>query len=457
MPTNNIHVNIYKFYFLCLPLGHVFNFPFNDAIQPYLPDFSTLVALFGLLVLATSEKSLSINKRIRALYRLYAILAVYSILASMVLTLHLNNPIESSFRAIVGDIVLYLLFILSVYYNYVVLNKYIKITSLFNLLKLQMMLLLFVGFIQYLSINGVFSASILYNTLASIFSLRELSWLSNLERGVTFFGTEPASASLICYLTIPYILAMIITKKGKQRFTFFIILLLFAFLFFSSDSSSALISFIFVLLATFYLGVMKGRPNRLKLISFTMGLLMAIMYTVVFAQVSLEVDNDAGFSYVLLGKFFDTTNYSTITRTSTIINDMNIFKDFPITGVGNGNQGFYYNTYVPYWMDSSKEVQDLRNVIPNGGGNFFPSFLSGFGIIGICLLYNYVKKFLKWESDSVLAENSAIAFLYNISISLFLLSSWYSVSMKSFEIMAFLLCLPLIKSRNSIDLKLNTV
>lgn len=449
MPTNAIHVNIYKFYFLCLPLGHVFNLPFNEAIQPYLPDFSTLIALFGLFVLAVSEKSLSTNSRIRSLFKLYAILVVYSIIASFVLTLHLNNPIESPFRAIVGDIVLYLLFILSVYYNYVILNKYIRLSSLFQLMKLQMIILLFVGGIQLLSINGVFPASILYNILASVFSLRDLSWLSNLERGVTFFGTEPASASLICYLTIPYIGAMIITHKKRHKFKFLIILFLFAFLFFSSDSSSALISFVFVILAAVFLSIIKGRPNTLKLLSFTMGLLMAIMYTVVFAQVALEVDADAGLSYVLLGKFFDTTNYSTITRTSTIINDMHIFMDLPITGVGNGNQGFYYNEYVPSWMDCAKEVEGMRAVIPNGGGNFFPSFISGFGIIGIVLLHSFIKKFIKWESDSILKENKTIAMIYNISISLFLLSSWYSVSIKSFEIMAFIISLPMIKNRVS--------
>ena len=98
---------------------------------------------------------------------------------------------------------------------------------------------------------------------------------------------------------------------------------------------------------------------------------------------------------------------------------------------------------------SSKEVQDLRSVIPNGGGNFFPSFISGFGLIGILLLMNFIKKFIKWESDSILSENQTIAMIYNISISLFLLSSWYSVSIKSFEIMAFIISLPMIKSRDN--------
>lgn len=448
MPTNNIHVLIYKFYFLCLPLGHVFNFPFNDAIQPYLPDFSTLIALFGLIVFSLSQKSLNTNRRIGELFKLYAILVVYSIFASFVLTFYLTNPIESPFRTISGDIVLYLFFILSVYYNYIILTKYIRWKSLFHLMKIQIIILLCVGFIQFLSINGVLPANILYEFLSNIFSLKDLDWLSSLDRGVTFFGTEPSSASLICYLTIPYILAVIITQKGRQRFTFFIVLLLFGFLFLTSDSSSALFSFLFVVFVAVVLGMLKMNPNKLKLISCSIGLLMAIIYTVVFANASFDVEAETGFSYVILGKFFDTTNYSTITRASTIINDMNIFVDFPITGVGNGNQGFFYNENVPFWMDCSKEVKYLRYVIPNGGGNFFPSFISGFGIIGVILLINFIKKFIKWESDSVLIENKTIALLYNISITLFLLSSWHSVPIKSFEIMAFIISLPLIKNHD---------
>lgn len=448
MSTNNIHAQIYKLYFLCLPLGHVFNFPFNDAIHPFLPDFSTLIALFGLVVLAVSQKSLNINHRIGSLFKLYLLFAVYSIIASFILTFILSNPIESPFSTISGDIVLYLFFILSVYYNYVILTKYIRFTSLFHLMKLQIIILLFVGFIQFLAINGIAPANILYNLLSSIFSLRDFDWLSSLERGVTFWGTEPASASLICYLTIPYVLAVIITRKGRQRLIFLIILLLFAFLFFSSDSTSALISFIYVVISAVILGIIKVNSNKLKLISFTIGLLMAIVYTVIFAQASFDVEFEAGFSYVLLGKFFDTSNYSTITRASTIINDMNIFVDFPITGVGNGNQGFFYNENVPFWMDCSKEVKYMRYVIPNGGGNFFPSFISGFGIIGVMFLINFIRKFIKWESDSVLAENKTIALLYNISITLFLLSSWHSVSIKSFEIMAFIISLPLVKNHD---------
>ena len=191
--------------------------------------------------------------------------------------------------------------------------------------------------------------------------------------------------------------------------------------------------------------ILKSKNSLLRLCSFLIGLSMAIMYTIVFAGDAINVDVNSDLQYVLWGKFFDTSNYSTITRSSTIINDMLIFKDFPITGVGNGNQGFFFNQNVPSWMNRSVEVEGFRSVITNGGGNFFPSFVSAFGLLGVIILISFIKKYKKWEEDSVVRESREVGLLFNITISLFLLTSWYSVSLKSFEIMAFIFSLPFVR------------
>lgn len=444
----NIHRGIYKFYFFCLPLGHVFNLPFNNFIHSYIPDFSTIIAFVGLIALSFSRPISLSNSRINALFKLYLILALYSVFAAFFLTFYLKNPLESPFRSIIGDIALYLVFVLSVYYNSFALSKFIKLKSLYPIMKLQVIILLCVGFLQFLSMKGINSVTVIYNILSNIFSLRGQSWLSNVERGITFFGTEPSSASLICFLTIPFVLLMILKRRGISRIYYIVTLILFAVLFLSSNSSSAQISFLFVLLAAFLLCVVRINPIFFKIVAFIIGLSMAIMYTIYFASDNINLEFTSGTQYVLLGKLFDTSNYSTITRSSTIINDMLIFKEFPLTGVGNGNQGFFFNENVPFWMNKSVEVEDLRLVIPNGGGNFFPSFISAFGLIGIILLSRFLFKFLLWEKNSILNNNRDFALLYNIIISLFLLTSWYSVSVKSFEIMAFIISLPLIGSES---------
>ena len=268
MYANSLHRSIYKLYFFCLPLGHFLNLPFNDLIHAYIPDFSTVLALFGLIILSLFNKSVMYENRVGGLFKLYAIFVLYSILAALALSFYLRNPIESPFRAIIGDIVLFLLFVLTVYYNSIILTKYVSIKSLFPIMKFQAIILLLVGFLQLFSMKGFSFASIIYNSLSTIFSFRDLNWLSNVERGVTFFGPEPSSASLICYLTIPYVLVMIFTSKRKDRLTYIVLLTLFAYLFFQSDSSSAQISFIYVIFSAIILCILKSKNSLLRLCSF---------------------------------------------------------------------------------------------------------------------------------------------------------------------------------------------
>lgn len=48
-------------------------------------------------------------------------------------------------------------------------------------------------------------------------------------------------------------------------------------------------------------------------------------------------------------------------RSSSIVNDMKIFFKYPITGVGDGLQGYWYNENLPIIYLASTEVQDLAS------------------------------------------------------------------------------------------------
>ena len=92
----------------------------------------------------------------------------------------------------------------------------------------------------------------------------------------------------------------------------------------------------------------------------------------------------------VLGKISDTGNQSTAYRNSTIINDIEIFKDYPIFGVGDGNQGFFYAQNLPFWVLASGSTEALFALSGNigvlNGGAFLPSIISGYGVLG-CVLF----------------------------------------------------------------------
>lgn len=124
-------------------------------------------------------------------------------------------------------------------------------------------------------------------------------------------------------------------------------------------------------------------------LAFFAGLAVAVLYSLDLSSSDAINSDKESFEYVLVGKIQDRDNLSTAMRASTVINDMKIFYDYPFTGIGDGNQGYFYRQNVPMWVVASEEVQSLMHgtKIANGGGNFFPSFVSAYGLIGVVFFY----------------------------------------------------------------------
>ncbi len=79
----------------------------------------------------------------------------------------------------------------------------------------------------------------------------------------------------------------------------------------------------------------------------------------------------------VLYKPFDSDNGSRSDRMITAITALNIFKDNPILGVGNGNYGLVYDKYRPIGSEE-KEFQPIAN-------NVYLDILSAYGIVGTFL------------------------------------------------------------------------
>lgn len=127
----------------------------------------------------------------------------------------------------------------------------------------------------------------------------------------------------------------------------------------------------------------------------------------------------------MLLKLFDTSNYSTQYRYSTIWNDLNCLILSPIFGVGDGNQGYFYAANVSgTWMAQSPETQAaIRGEfgLLNGGAGV-PSFISGFGFYGIVLILLYSFAYYKEiKSKTQYLEKLRFIFLIGLLIQLVLM------------------------------------
>lgn len=439
-------LKIYKLYILCLPFGRLFELPLGDFFNKVITQFSTLIMLIGVFVIFITRGIRLLNERNDIFVKIYAYMVIVSILMAFTLTFGIETSSESPFSAIIGDIVLYLFVVLSVYFNTYCLSHCITINKLYKLFDYQIVILLIVGYSQLFGMLG-FAAP--YNLLSSVFALRELSWLVGLDRGVTFFGSEPSSAAILCFVVIPYLYSSIQNQKGLRRTLYIIALLMFVFLVFCSNSSQFLILFIGSAIL-FLWSYFKPIRRYFYYFSFLCGAVFAIEYLAAESVTMTNNSDNESLEYIVLGKIVDRDNQSTAMRASTVINDLKVFADHPIIGVGDGNQGFFYADNQPNWTKQSKEVSDIISggIIPNGGGNFFPAYLSAYGIIGVVVLLLFIRNYRKLYKTSILMIDKRMDLIFQIAMILFLFAGWHVVGVKQSETLIFILSLPCVALNN---------
>lgn len=443
----NISINraIYFLFIFFLPFTGLLRFEFiPSSIQGYLFQQSSNYFMFLGLFVYIISKQMKISKcsELAGTFRLY----VYTVVHSVILALILYFPLgllhnESTLRAISGNIIFYFIVVLSLYYNYIMLTEYVRIDELFKIFDIQIVALLFVGYLQFLSIwaGGIFGS--LYSKLAPILNLLPIE---KLDRGVCFFGSEPSSSSILSFVVIPYLLAKLLVRNEKKIGTIFK-LVLFTPLLVNSTSSSLLITL--VLLIAAFLALLTNSKFTFRVVTlsaFTIGFLIAVMYGLdIFAQTSMT--DELSLSYLIFGKIVDRTSMSTMARSSTIVNDMRIFFEYPLTGVGNGIQGFFYNQNVPEWAMKSYEVRNWMsgiNGVVGGGGSFFCTYLSSYGILGCLVAIPVVRQFAScirnMEHNNEMAHRMFCMFLV-----MFLASCWFNMGIRDANV-SFLLALPLV-------------
>lgn len=445
MKIRSINRIIYFLFIFFLPLTGVLQLGFiPDVMRSYLfPQSSNYFMFIGLFVYICSRRfKVRKCKDLKHIFYWYGYSAIHSVILALVLYVPfgvLHN--ETTLRAISGNIVFYLIVALSIYYNYVMLTEYVKFNELFKIFDLQIIILLAVGYLQFFSIwnGGIFSR--IYSQLAPVLHLLPID---ELDRGICFFGSEPSSASILSFIVVPYLFSKLLVK-GQAKFSTILELALFVPLFINSTSSSLMITNVILIVAFFALATNNERVFKVSaLTAFLIGAGVAVMYGLdSFVQTTMMDKNS--FLYILFGKIVDRKSMSMMARSSTIINDMRIFFKYPLTGIGNGIQGYFYNSNVPYWAKKSYEVAEWmsgKNGIVGGGGSFFCTYISSYGLIGcaaaIPIVRHYSMCMKRMKRNNAMAHRIFCMFLV-----MFLTSCWFSMGIRDANV-SFLAALPLV-------------
>lgn len=358
---------------------------------PGIPGFArnngfVLVSL-GLLALLASKRS---GAKLNELTSSFLPFAIVGSLSSIIMGFYLSQQFgalagETPLSAIITGL-MWLLFDVGIVFFVSCCYERSTIHHIDVVMDVLVVVVLIICGIQALAMFGV-------PGFASLFELINIGgWLSVFEE-VDFLrlvgvGSEPAAmAQTLGLFCLPYCYCRA-THDGISRYWFaFALLVLFAFL---TKATTVYVTVVLVLIGIAVLNIRrKQSKGAIAVIAVACAVLSVAFLVVLIAGISLvPADVESTFEAVL-GKISDGTNMSTAYRSSTVINDVEIFKEFPIFGVGDGNQGFFYAQNLPSWALTSGSLEVAAALSGSigvlNGGAFLPSIISGYGIVGAIL------------------------------------------------------------------------
>lgn len=445
----NVLAAIYKLYIFFMPFSQFTFINTSSAIVKYfLFSISCFFLYIGLALIIFGTKKLIITPLYRELVVLYAFMVIYSVIAAIVLYIPLGTKYgETTFDAIAGDIVFYFVVLLNIYFNAYCLTYIVEFRSLKKILWADVKILLLLGYIQLGTIffGGPFSA--IYTLLQQIFRLYNVQSVAEDNKGVTFFGSELSAASNLFFVIIPFVISVILAKETRkhERVKAYICMILFFPLFLTSNSSSVKIGLFFTIVMFTLLRFKEHYYKWLFAVANIIGISFVVIWgTDIINKIAINTNE---FWYILLGKAFDTSNLSSAMRFSGMKNFLWILQNFPLTGVGNGIQGFFYENNLQPWAYQSPEVQAViagKSGVPNGGSAFWTAYLTGFGLIGLFFLWKVIKEYYWSVKCRGIKDSSYYIFICGILV--FSFQAWMVIGIKQNLSAMFLLSIPVMWS-----------
>lgn len=365
----------------------------KDIIGPLANYVDTIFILIGLFLWMSNGRGLVIGKSNTRFFHTISASVVYLSVSSLLMACVIYASYgdyngNSPFIAIMPMILFYFQYLLMFLYNIRVFQL-LRYRTLINIISKSCWVLLIIGYLQVLAMLGI--AAPVYDALAEFIGGFVLS--VSLQK-LTLTASEGAGAGgLLGVFVFPFLFATYI--YGYKKSLYQIVLWLIPLYFTHSSTAYILFTIDAILFACILIKKARNGNDIFKIASICVMPLMLIIVLSLIGVLNIEIRDDI--SYLLFNKATDSTNGSTVSRTVPFIINWGCFKEMPMMGVGNGLQGYFYDKYFPMYLlnvpgtDLGVFFEKLHEAgtIANGGC-FLLGYLSGYGIIGILVLINFV-------------------------------------------------------------------
>lgn len=458
MNLNDIQKKNYTIYILLLPFVMSFSIYFSFVSELFGTlgkNFSVIPHMVGMLVILYEifkERKIKTNKLINILFLFVLYLNFSSIISAVYRSETLGVLYgETTYDATKGMIIYYTVVFLIFYYNYLILSRFTS-KELDRIMKYVVNLILLIGYLQIATLINPFFGKLL--DLIDVFDvIRNSDFLLFMDR-ITLSGSEPATISLIMNVfLVPYILSKILQSDDKLGNITKLALCL-PILFFSRSSSVYIMTILNFLIFLY----LYFKPFTLSYFSIRKIIFNVIVATILSLSLLVALNSNTTFdnneivqkiNYLTFEKISDENNQSTLTRMSTVINDLKIFGKYPVFGIGNGMQGYFYNEHLESEYFYSQEVLNLYNGKSGivNGGPFLPAFISGYGLIGIFFFVIVMKGFVDLAKKRK-RELASYYYMFIMSSITFLIGGFMTADIISNYIAIFCMSLPFLKINN---------
>ncbi|BBI31790.1 O-antigen ligase family protein [Cohnella abietis] len=277
-------------------------------------------------------------------------------------------------------IMYYLQIMLAIVYNDYILNQ-IEIKKVLRVILTSFSVVLAIGYVQILSIlSGGGIANSILELLGRLFFTDEVYVARAAKLNLMTPEASTAGAQMAVFI-FPLLLALIKHKKMNRVYGIGLLLAYIPIIIFN-NSSSGLLGIMICLFCFLFL-----ISYRKKINIWNVRIMLLLTVLLVFL-INFDTIKHSDFMERTFLKAVDTENLSTLHRTTSIYTNMQSLKEYPIMGVGNGIQGFYYMKYFPNWGFQSQESTELYYGEAGwpGSGAFVFTYLSAYGAVGLLLL-----------------------------------------------------------------------
>ena len=398
---NDIAVFVAKLYLICLTFKMIAPFAFLESIIGSAAlSFDLIPHVLGvLIILFENGGQLSLEDDEEGkLVSYFAKMVVWFTISSGIMAIIIQSTYgnlgnENAFRGILGMILYWAQYAFILYYNYHIF-KLLTLTELENTLKVGIIILMVIGYMQMIVMlsGGLFGN--IYDKLDFLDILNDSNKLPKLS----LTGMEGAYGGYIMgTMVFPFLYAL--NLSGKSKGSLLIYIILWIPLVYMTYSSAAYILFAVTTVSyMFYYAKTRGFTGTIITvfgILILLGIVVLVFGNDILNILPAEVSSNV--RYLLFEKIQDSENGSTAMRSVPLNYNWGAFTEYPIIGVGNGLQGYFLEKYFPEAMrtakgiDASYWLQRWTSGISNGA-LFWPSILSGYGVVGVILVFIYIVK-----------------------------------------------------------------